>query len=86
MGLTSFDNFFSIWWQVESSRNGGYVTPGGGRDSGMQVSSDEDDRRMFLRLKCSAFTSGRRAQNASSEWNGQKRNIIVNLWQMYATG
>ena len=33
-----------------------------------------------------AFTSGRRAQNASSEWNGQKRNIIVNLWQMYATG
>ena len=26
-----------------------------------------------------AFTSGRRAQNASSEWNGQKRNIIVNL-------
>ena len=27
----------------------------------------------------SAFTSGRRAQNASSEWNGQKRNIIVNL-------
>ena len=26
-----------------------------------------------------AFTSGRRAQNASSEWNGQKKNIIVNL-------
>ena len=26
-----------------------------------------------------AVTSGRRAQNASSEWNGQKRNIIVNL-------
>ena len=26
-----------------------------------------------------AFTSGRRAQNASSELNGQKRNIIVNL-------
>ena len=33
-----------------------------------------------------AFTPGRRAQNASSEWNGQKSNIIVNLWQMYATG
>ena len=26
-----------------------------------------------------AFTPGRRAQNASSEWNGQKSNIIVNL-------
>ena len=38
------------------------------------------------RKKERAFTSGRRAQNASSEWNGQKRNIIVNLWQMYATG
>lgn len=34
---------------MESSRNGGYVTPGGA-----QVSSDEeDDRRMFLGLKCS---------------------------------
>ena len=33
-----------------------------------------------------AFTSGRRAQNESSEWNGQKSNIIVNLRQMYATG
>ena len=32
-----------------------------------------------------AFTSGRRTHNASSEWNGQKTNIIVNLWQMYAT-
>ena len=29
--------------------------------------------------KTEAFTSGRRAQNASSEWNGQKRNIVVNL-------
>ena len=35
--------------------------------------------------KLTAFTSGRRPQNASSEWNGQKSNIIVNLWQMYAT-
>ena len=26
-----------------------------------------------------AFTSGRRAQNTSSKWNGQKSNIIVNL-------
>ena len=26
-----------------------------------------------------AFTSGRRARNAPSEWNGQKSNIIVNL-------
>ena len=32
-----------------------------------------------------AFTSGRRAQNASSEWNGQKSKVIVNLWQMHAT-
>ena len=31
VGLTSFDNFFSIWWQVESSRKGGYVTPGGAK-------------------------------------------------------
>ena len=30
-------------------------------------------------LDVSAFTSGRRAQNASSEWNGKKRTIIFNL-------
>ena len=37
---------------MESCRNGGYVTPGG-RDAEFQVSGDEDDRRMFLGLKCS---------------------------------
>ena len=36
-------------------------------------------------IESSAFTSGRRAQNASSEWNGQKSKVIVNLRQMHAT-
>ena len=32
-----------------------------------------------LTVQIRAFTSGRRAQNESSEWNGQKSNIVVNL-------
>ena len=44
------------------------------------ASHNESERRKSRKCMIpAAFTSGRRAQNASSEWNGQKRNIIVNL-------
>lgn len=70
MGLTSFDNFFSIWWRVESSRNGGYVTPGGW--GGRAGTPD---------FKCRLTTM---IEGCSWVWNVLFRNVLGRIiWQVF---
>ena len=45
----------------------------------ISAKSDLCKNETYYFIESSAFTSGRRAQNASSEWNGQKSKVIVNL-------
>ena len=45
----------------------------------ISAKSDLCKNETYYFIESSAFTLGRRAQNASSEWNGQKSKVIVNL-------